>query len=136
MLLADIGTYLASAGIGLTLDVNLFRVPFPAAAPTAAACLMETPGEEDEFGSGPSLDLPALERARFQVQVRDDPQNAAACRALAESIRQKLNNLGPVTLGTTVYHDVKATTPVFFLGPDQNERWRWVCNFVAMKGNG
>lgn len=136
MLLADIGTHLAGSGLGLTLGVNLFQVPFPAASPPAAVCLVETPGEEDEFGAGPSLDLPALERARFQVITRDDPQNALASRNLAEDIRQKLNNLGPVTLGITVYHHVKATSPVFYLGPDQNERWRWVVNFEAMKGNG
>ena len=136
MLLADIGTYLAGSGLGLTLGVNLFQVPFPATSQDAAVCIVETPGEEDEFGSGPSLDLPALEQPRFTVQVRDVPQNAQACRTLAEAIRNKLNNLGPVTLGATVYHHVKATTPVFYLGPDQNERWRWVCNFAAMKGNG
>ena len=136
MLLADVGNYLAGSGLGLTLGVNLFQVPFPAASQDAAVCIVETPGEEDEFGSGPSLDPPALERPRFQVIARDDPQNALACRTLIEDVRQKLNNLGPVTLGTTVYHHVKATTPVFYLGPDQNERWRWVTNFEAMKGNG
>ncbi len=134
MLLDDIAAYLAGAGLGLTEGVNLFKVPFPASAPPATVCIVETPGEEDEFASGPSLDPPALERPRFSVQVRD--QDAQACRGLAETIRGKLNNLGPVTLGTTLYHHVKATGPVFFLSRDQNERCKWACNFAVMKGNG
>ena len=135
MLLADVGNYLAGAGLGLTLGTNLFQVPFPATCQDAAVCIVETPGEEDEFGSGPSLDPPALERPRLSVTVRDAPQNALTCRTLAGAIRSKLNNLGPVTLGGVLYHHLEAK-PVFYLSADQNERPRWVINVAVMKGDG
>ena len=123
MLVDEIGTYLAGAGLGLTLAApspNLFTTPFPLNAPEAAVCLVSLTGTvHGTFGV--SLSAPAIADERWKVIVRDTRERAQAAQTLAQAIYKKLRRLGPVQLSGVQYHNVKAELPAF-LNFDDNQR--------------
>lgn len=129
---AEIATYLAGAGLGLTLNTSVFDVPIPEKGPDAAVGILEAGGESDLGGFGESLSASEMERPRFVVAIRGSRDGGTAARALAEAVRKKLRRLGPATLSGTLYHDV-ACEPI--AGPyyDQNGRPRYVIACAAHK---
>lgn len=107
MLEPEIAAYLVAQGFG-ALDVDVFAVPFPQSAPDAAVCVTALGGRsQGTFGA--SLSAAAFDEAEFQVIVRGGRDAIAAARTKAQNIRAKLNRLGPVTLASTVYMDVRAS---------------------------
>ena len=124
MLPVEVGTYLAGAGLGLTLGTNLFMVPFPAGSPDACACFAEWGTEDALRAMGPSLGAPVAEQPRFKVMVRGSRDGAQAARTLAGNIHKKLDHLGEITLSGTRYLNIVAEQPQF-LSFDDNDRPRY-----------
>lgn len=134
MTVDEIGTYLAGAGLGLTLGTNLFLIPLPLISPDKAVALDVYSGKPADRTFGGSLAVNANEYPEFQVFVRDVRENAREAMVLAYAIHRKLDNLGPVTLSGVVYRDVKgiAGEPKF-LDFDQNQRPIYWCAYEAAK---
>jgi len=132
----EVATYLAGAGLGLSLTTSssngVFAVPFPPLAGDTATCVIEYGGRENVDAFGPSLSAPIFQRPRFQVVCRDSADNALACRTLAESIYKKLRHFSGTLSGVT-YGFVKAHRPPFFLNYDENQRIHYAINFEAHK---
>jgi hypothetical protein len=123
---SEIATYLAGAGLGLTLGTNLFDAPFPEApeVPDAAVCLVDWGSVPSLPTYGPSLSPPSMERPQVKVIVRDGRDKVAAARTTAYAVYKKLRRLGPVTLSGVVYHNIDADVPAW-LGRDENKRPRF-----------
>jgi hypothetical protein len=119
---AEVGDYLASAGLGLTVGTNLRYVPLTDADPDPAVALLETPGEPDAGTFGASLSASAFQLPRMLVIVRGSRNGASTARTLAKSVYDKLHRLGPVTLSGTTYYDVRAEQQPFGPDYDRNER--------------
>ena len=131
MLPDEIGTYLAGAGLGLTLGVNLYVLPFPETSPDAAVCLVEFDGRTvGTFGA--SLSAAAVEEPSFKVIVRDGRDNGLQARQKADAVYKALRRLGPVTLSGVLYHNLKADLPQW-LGYDENNRSRYHFDVQAWK---
>jgi hypothetical protein len=127
---SDIATYLAGQGLG-TLDVDVFAVPFPMVAPDVALCVSERPGTyEGTFGA--SLSAAAFEEGEFQVLARGARNGIGTSRTKIDTVKTKLHRLGPVTLGSTLYFDVRCSSP-FFLRYDEEGRPMWCLNCVTEK---
>ena len=122
MLEPEIAAYLVAQGFG-ALDVDVFARPFPPFAPDAAVCVTAL-GGRSQGTFGPSLSPSAFDQAEFQVIVRGGRDASEAARTKAQNIRAKLNRLGPVTLGSTVYMDVRAGL-VTGLGVDSEGRLKY-----------
>jgi hypothetical protein len=134
MLPGEIATYLAGAGLGLTLGTSLFAVPFPEAAQDRAVYVEIFGGRENDRTFGPSLQAPLGENVEFLVIVRDSKDSAQAAEQLANDIYKKLDSLGVVTLSGVIYRDVHVTQgPPRFLAFDQNNRPLYYCAYEADK---
>jgi len=110
MLGDEIATYLAGAGLGLTLSssgTQVYGVPFPAEAPDTAACVIEYGGLAPYDAFGPSLSAPVFERPRFQIVCRDAQDRIAACRALILAVEKTLRHFSG-TMGSVTYGFVQA----------------------------
>lgn len=141
MLADDIVDYLAAAGIGLTTGTNIFKVPVPET--TAAAqvvSVIEYGGRPAIRAMGPSIGAPVAEVSRFQVAVIDQLNNYESARAMIESIYKKLDWLSNTTLGSTLYLQVRALQPPFYMPPgetqDPNAQHHFTCNFECWKARG
>jgi hypothetical protein len=131
MLASEIAAYLAGQGLG-TVDVDIFAVPFPHDAPDAALCVAERPGAyEGTFGV--SLSAAAFEDGEFQILARGARDGVGASRTKIDLVRAKLHRLGPITLGATVYYDIRCSSPGF-LRYDEEARPMWCINCVTEKG--
>lgn len=140
MLADDIATYLAGAGLGLSMGSSsngIFSTPFPTEAGETATCVIEYGGEPPLRAMGPALTAPVVERPRFQVVSRDASDNAMTCRSLQKDIWNKLEHhaatLAGATGGTTVYHFIEALSSPSFLKLDESGRVYYACNFRAQK---
>jgi len=131
----EVATYLAGAGVGLSLSSSgtvVFGVPFPPEAPNAAVCVIEYGGSAPVDAFGPSLSPSIFEQPRFQVLLRDTSDNLAACRALANSVYKVLRRYSGL-MGGINYAYVRALGPVAFLKFDENQRGYYYCEFEARK---
>ena len=137
MLLDEIGTYIASTSHGLSLSFssNLFKVPIPETAPDNSVSIIEYGGVQAMRAMGESLSAPVCERPKFQVIVRSTLDGFNTGRGLAESIHRLLDGMADTTLSSVRYLYVRAIQPPFLLGDpeDENARFRFVCNFEAMR---
>lgn len=139
MVADDIAAYLAAAGLGLTTAAptpNLFARPFPLDAPSHAVAIHVYGGHPSTrvFGSGKSSTVG--EHPLFYVFVRDDRDNDAVAAALAQSIYDLLDNLGPLSLGSppVLYEDIRSLDgPPKFFDTDANQRSIYILNFAADK---
>lgn len=125
---AEVGAYLAGAGIGLTVGTNLWYVPIPDSAADPAVGLIESVGEADAGTFGGSLTASAFQRPRMLVVVRGAREAAVTARTLAKSVYDKLHRLGPVTLSGVTYYDVRADQQPY--GPDYDKNERPVYRFT------
>ena len=136
MLGDEIATYLAGAGLGLSLSSTsggiVFGVPFPPEAPDTACCVIEYGGGPPLDAFGASLSAPVYEQPRFQVLCRDRSDNAATCRALANSIYKALRHFSG-TIGGVSYGFIQAVQPVAFLKFDENNRPYYYSEFDCRK---
>jgi hypothetical protein len=128
---SEIAAYLVAQGLG-TLDVDVFAVPFPFDAPDVALCVAERAGNfEGTFGV--SLSAAAFEDGDFQVISRGARDGIGASRTNIDLAKAKLHRLGPITLGSTPYYDIRCSSP-FFLRYDEEGRPLWALNCVTEKG--
>lgn len=129
----DMVTYLDSV-TALTAGTDLFRGPMPEAPDDCTVCTA-TGGEEGEYVMGSSLSAPGVEFSRFQLMVRRAAMATAETDAAA--YHALLANLGPVTINGRLYHNVESIDgEPYPLGQDQNERYRYVANYRAVKVRG
>src|SRR3990167_11259476 len=134
MLLPDVGAYLAATTLGLSFGStgNLFIVPIPETAPDRSVSVLEYSGASSvrAFSTG----NPVAERPRFQVVVREELNNFASGRQLAEDIHAALDGLGTTTMESgTRWLFVRALQPPFYLSEDGGAQHRWITNYEAMK---
>ena len=145
--LDDVASYLAGAGLGLTVATtsasgSLYKVPFPEAAPDAAVSLIVYAGQEAIRAMGTATTslanaaTPVAEVVRFQAVVRKDRDSFESCVSLAENIHKTLDHVANVTLGSTRYLYIKTLGPPAFLGFDGNARPRYFVNAEARKERG
>ena len=121
----ELATYLAGAGLGLTLGTNLFSSPFPAASavvvPDLAVAVVDSPGEDPIGSFGPSLSSVDVERPEALILVRGGRDAVEAAKAKAYAVWKKLRRLGDVEISGTRYLAVAAKTP-YLLGYDESKR--------------
>ena len=141
----EVATYLAGAGIGLSLNAAatsatpVFGIPFPPdpEAPDASVAVIAYAGRESLDAFGASLAGAIFERARFQVLNRDITNNQQTCVTLAGNIYKKLRHFSGTmtssTGGTVTYAFVRALGPPSFLKLDENQRAYWFTNYECMK---
>ena len=134
-LVAEVATYLAAQGLGLTVGStgNLFPVPFPPSAPQAAVCLREYGGGPAIRNFGASLAAPVCEVRRFQVLTRDVANNFGTAQTLAQNISNQLDSIGDTTLSAVRYLNIVALGPPRYLGEDENGRHEFAQNFEAFR---
>jgi hypothetical protein len=120
MLGSEIATYLADLGFGV-LDETMFVGPWPFdTTADAVACVVEH-GGRSQGTFGEEVGEAAFDEGEFQVLVRGGRNDALGARTRAQAMRDKLHRLGPVTLGSARYMDVRATL-VYFVRWDENGR--------------
>lgn len=125
MLLDDIGSHLQTNGAG-TVGTDIFKGTMPD-SPTICVAIYEYAGVGYSRTSGSVVS----ENARIQIVVRDTGYSAA--RTKAETIKNILDALGNLTIGTTRYLWIEALAPPFLLRRDQAGNVLIACNYQVMK---
>jgi len=123
MLTDEVATYLAAAGLGLTVggaSANLFTVPFPGPAPDASVCIVDDAAQRSEQTFGASLSAPAVERPDLLVMVRDGRDRTIQARTQAYAVYKKLRRFDG-TLSGVPYLNIDAEPPQY-VGEDANQR--------------
>lgn len=97
--------------------------------PDDMIAIIEYPGSEPwrTKGSGDPTEAP-----RFQVFVRCPGSQYAAGRQEIEDIYRELDGFSGVLNGTA-YSLIRALQSPYQLPRDENGRWRFACNFEAIK---
>lgn len=129
--LADVMTYLSTAGLGLTLGTNLFGSYLPD-QPDQCVAIFEYPGSPSDFTMGSGV-LPVVEETRFQVMARDVEVNYAVNELLIQSIYRSILTVINVTLSGTWYQRWEAIQAPFFLHRDEKVRVHHVLNFMSCR---
>lgn len=137
MVADDIVAVLEAGGLGLTTGAptpNLFATPFPENAPDKAVAVDVYGGHPSDRVFGTGKPAVVAEHPSLHVFVRDEQDKDAQAAALAMSVYDLLDGMGPVTLGGVLYRDVRAPDgPPKFLGFDGNLRSVYVVNFDVDK---
>jgi len=122
----DIARYLADNGFG-TLDTDINRVVWN---DRESKQLLIT----DTGGSG--SDLPELYASlKFQILSRGEKHKAADLPGIAlNAVHDFLAKAGPVTINGCAYGGFFPIAPPFALGPDENDRYIYTCNFSTNRG--
>jgi hypothetical protein len=139
MLIDDITNHLSTSVSGLTVGVNLWKLPVPETASSSAiqVSVVEYPGRPAMRAMGPSAGAPVAEISRFNVAVYGQLDDFENTRGMAESIYTTLDYMSETTLGTTRYLHVRALQPPIHLPPDdENAQHHFSVNFEAMKVRG
>jgi len=142
MLLDDIANHLSTAVGGLTIGVNLWKLPIPETASSSIQQVMITEygGRSPLRAMGPSVGAPVAEISRFNVAVYGGLTEFEETRALAESIYQSLDYLSETTLsgssGTRYLHVRALQPPISFPPDDENGLHHFSINFETMKVRG
>lgn len=141
MLVDDICSYLAGAGLGLTVGTNLFKLPQPEMSTAdPAVMLIEYGGRPAMRAMGPSIGDPVAEVTRFQVATITSLNGYQSGRNMIESVYQALDNLADTTIDGTRYLLIRALQPPFYMPPgemgDPNAQHHFSVNFEAMKERG
>jgi hypothetical protein len=129
MLLDELGSFLASAGVG-TVGADLFLAHEPP-DPDALIALYEYGGSAPVHAQG--ADAPALEMPRVQVVARGARGDYAEARARAERAYRSLDGIANRTIQNAWYVRVRALQSPFSLGPDANGRYRIAFNAEITK---
>lgn len=132
--LGDVTTYLAGAGLGLTVATNLFYGQMPD-TPDDCVVVYERPGTRPDFTLGATEGqphLPNFENVRLQVVVRRDGETAyAEGSALITSIWRALSLGGGITLSGTRYLSIEPMDSPAPMDEDKQGRLLFVANFWA-----
>ena len=128
-LLPDVGTYLAAAGLSLTVGTNLFYGRLPD-SPDKCVAIYEsngaTPIETMSDNTEPPVVHPGL-----QVLARDAAY--ADAQSLAEDVWQKLTLVTNETLTSTLYLRVAPVQQPAPIERDSQDRVLFSCNFDVLK---
>ena len=127
--LDEVGTYLAGAGLSLTLGTNLFLTEMPA-TPDVATALREYGGAAPELAFGGVL---VLEHIRLQVVCRGIADDYLGPRARAEAIYRWFAARKDASLSGTAYHGLVPQQAPFPIRRDQLGRWEIGFNVQADK---
>jgi hypothetical protein len=135
-LLDAVATYLAGAGIGLTVGTNLFKATLPD-SPDVAVAIFEWGGQANEKTFAPLPGMAILERPVFQVLVRGARENVTSgaystARAMAESIYRKLDGYVG-TLSGVAYKSIVCESNPYYIQTDDNARPHIGMDFQAVK---
>jgi hypothetical protein len=139
MLLDDIANHLSTAVAGLTLDVNLWKLPIPETVTSTAVqvAVLEYGGRPAMRAMGPSAGAPVAEITRFNIAVVGGLSAYATTRTMAESIYETLDFTSETTLGTTRYLHIRALQPPIYFPPDdESAQHHFSVNFEATKVRG
>ena len=133
MLLDEITTYLANAGIGLTAGTNLFYGFMPP-APDACVAVHEYPGmaiEPELGGTTVRLEYPSIQIVCRSTDDRTD--DYIDPRVMADTVMKELTKIGDTDLGSVRYLAVQAKQSPYFLRRDENFRVHIACNYHVVK---
>lgn len=135
MLLDDIETLLNAEGPytagGSTFMVRKYMAPD---TPDAVIVLEEFPAGKPISAMGPSRHAPIRERAGLMVWVRSPKKDYGSARTVAETIYQKLHNLGETLSGRQYF--IQAMHAPALKEQDRNDRWLIETNFLVQKERG
>lgn len=131
MLLAEIGDYLSSGGVG-TVGADMFLGYMPE-APDAVLSLYETGGMGPYRAMRTCTGSPVAERPRLQVVARAAEHDYAAARLKVQQAYALLEHLGDRTLGGVRYLWIGAVQSPFLMGRDERGRVLVACNFDVVK---
>lgn len=123
MFLDDIGTYLASKGIGV-MDVTIFRGDMPD-KPDTCITLSEYAGDPPEI-------IGEIEHPGLQVRVRS--KSYVTARTTLKDIEDELHTLANQILSGTKYLSIFAVQSAVPLGRDSQGRTEIVQNYIVTKG--
>lgn len=134
MLLDELATYLAGAGLGLTAGTSVFSAPIPDTCSVLAVGMVALPGDRPVRTFSASLASNLMERPGVQVVVRGVENGITAAATKAKMVYEALSNLGPVTLSGVRYYDVQPEGGI--QGPyfdEATNRPRYLMNFSVHK---
>lgn len=121
-----------------TAGTDLFEGPMPE-SPDAAMAVTHYGGEPaDSRVMGASLANNGLvEQPHVQLMTRGAVNDKAGPRTRALAAHAVLDGYGPGTLSGVLYHSIESLDgEPYCLGQDQNQRWRYVVNYVVKKARG
>jgi len=120
----DIATILetSSAGTGLTVGTDLFVSREPD-TPDAVVSVFDTGGGE------PSSGIERYDFPTVQVRVRGDKMDYENAYVTMESIKTALHKYANQTVNGTKYIAIWASSDIFSLGYDENDRPLLTLNF-------
>ena len=127
MLLDDLVTYIANAGLG-TPGTDLFAGSRTVHAPVKCITLAEYNGTPPARTSAGIVS----ENPRVQVRIRDKEYPDA--RNTAEALYKLLDGVANTTIGTTRYQFIEALAPPALLGADESGNTEIVINLAIKKG--
>ncbi len=133
MVLVELQTFLAAAGLGLTADTNLFYGILPD-TPDVCATINLYPGRPIEPNLGSGGGGVRLEYPRIQVVCRGTVDNLTAPTLLATQIMAALTGIVNQTLSGVFYLAVEAQQTPFPMRRDDNHRVEVACNYQVTKG--
>ena len=122
-MLGEVSSYLVANGVTGTVYGG-----FMPEAPDNCICLYETSGQSPLM----THDGQDILRPGLQVMVRNN--DYATGRAIAETVKERLNRVTNQIVGGRFYLSVRANHEPAHLGVDQNSRHRWSLNFAVQKG--
>ncbi|NBV78923.1 MAG: hypothetical protein EBR62_03550 [Verrucomicrobia bacterium] len=120
---ADIRDLLSTGGFA---DAPVFGGDLPE-RPVAAVCVTQTPRQGSQHTFGNTVGAPALEYLGFQIRVR--AADYAAADALMEAVHAKLDGLRDKAMDGKQYHWIASSSSPYYLGPDEEQRPIFACNY-------
>lgn len=128
MMLDEVGTFLQSAGLSLTLGTNLFLSLLPE-TPNDCTAIYEVAGIPPAIVM--STDLPGIDQPRLQVVTRSTSYSTA--RTKADTIWKALLGVRDETLSGVYYLAINALDSPSPTARDHVQRERIMANFQVWK---
>lgn len=132
LLLDDLGDYLASGGVGLTVGTNLF-LGFLPEQPDDAVAVYETGGRPPAHAMNALAGQAVAEYPRVQVVARATSFGYPGARQRMANIYKLLDGLPTRTINGTQYDWGSAVSPPHAYGRDKQERVLIACSFDLAK---
>ena len=127
MLLAELGAYLATEGVG-TVGTDIFYGTLPA-TPEACVALFEYGGIAPEHNLGTTA--LRYEMPRVQVLTRHGTYLTGIKKA--QDVTNAFAAIANSTISEVYYLHVEPLQSPFLLDRDQNDRWIFACNYQVRK---
>ena len=114
------------SSFSLSIGTNLFVGVMPKEPEGLLVLFQDAPSEPPEALLDSSTNY---ERPAVQMMVRSAVGGYVAAQVLAGDLKRSLHNLSDVTISTTRYIGIWATSEPFPIGQDERERTLFVVNF-------